>query len=334
MDDYCLISELARMAGVAENTARRYVKSFPERFPGKVSRRKIRYPLAAVDTLRRIADLRGQGLGTEEIRRRLEEEQEPEIGERHAGQEPAGTAARDASPELAGLCAEIELLKSELVEASGLIGRLASEQAVLRQETGRLAIDLAEERAKAGRLKDELALARDALEHMARDLDRIREENCRLAARLSEMLRERQEMEERLDARLSALEALQGPSVDFMRLPLVFKSEQGEFLGVSDRQTSQHFSLRDFVYLIHKNAGGRKDVDTVWQRLGGAGWRLVIHESAPLSGRRKSHHVDVERFTTPMGNLVARLVDLCFDGQTMPPFLVYELFRQIDRDFS
>lgn len=333
MDDYCLISELARMAGLAENTARRYVKNFPERFPGKVYRRKIRYPLAAVDTLRRIADLRGQGLRTEEVRRRLEE-QEPETGERHAGRKTAGTAARDASPEPAGLRAEIELLKIGLAEASGLSGRLAGEQAVLRQETGRLAMDLAEERAKAGHLKGELASARDALEHMARDLGRIREENRRLAARLSEMLRERQELEERLDARLAALEALQGPSPDFMRLPIVFRSEQGEFLGVSDKQTGQHFSLRDFVYLIHKNAGGRKDVDTVWQRLGGAGWRLVIHESAPLSGRRKSHHVDVERFTTPIGNLVARLVDLCFDGQTMPPFLVYELFRQIGRDFS
>lgn len=181
---------------------------------------------------------------------------------------------------------------------------------------------------------EELAIE---MRRLAEELVAMRQEAARLAGQVDRMSRDRQESLERqehLEARLSELEALQGPSADFLRLPLVFRSEQGEYLGVTDKQNSQHFSLRDFVYIIHKNAGGRTDVDTGWRRSGNAGWRLVIRETAPATGRRKGHHVDVERFVTPKGNLVAKLVDLCFDGQTMPPFFIYELFRQIGRDFA
>ncbi len=189
-------------------------------------------------------------------------------------------------------------------------------------------------RAAADRRVEELSAE---LRRLAEELGAVRQEAARLAGQVGQLSRDRQESlerQEQLEARLSELEALQGPSPDFLRLPLVFRSEQGEFLGVTDKQTSQHFSLRDFVYIIHKNAGGRTDVDTSWRRSGGAGWRLLIRETAPATGRSKSHHVDVERFATPKGNLVARLVDLCFDGQAMPPFFVYELFRQIGRDFA
>ena len=320
MDDYRLIAELARMAGISGKTARRHVKTFPEQFPGQAFGRTVRYPLEAADTLRRIADLYGEGLGTEDIRQRLAGRESGEPEGMLLAAPSAGAGTPDAGRDAGSLRAGVERLMREL--------------AMARDETGRLAGELAGERDAAGRLRSELAATRAMVERMACELAEARGETGRWAARMAAIEEERQELEERLDARLAALEALQGPSPDFMRLPIVFRSEQGEFLGVSDKQTSQHFSLRDFVYLIHKNAGGRKDVDTAWQRLGGAGWRLVIHESAPRSGRRKSHHVDVERFITPMGNLVARLVDLCFDGQTMPPFLVYELFRQIGRDFS
>lgn len=292
VDDYRHIAELAKSAGVAVKTARRYVKAFPEQFSGETFGRTTRYPPAAVDALRRIADLYAQGLGTKEVRKRL-------IG-------------RDAEVPVMALPAP----GPDQMALQGIRQELAG----LRDEVGRLTCELAGARGEIGRLARELAEAREAA--------------GRLEVRVSGLGQERREHETRQETRLAALEALQGPSQDFMRLPLVFKSEQGDFLGVSDKETGQHFSLRDFVYLIHRNAGQRKDVDTTWRRLGCAGWRMVIQERAPLTGRRKSHHADVERFTTPMGNLVARLVSLCFDGQDMPPFLVYELFRQIGRDFS
>lgn len=287
VDKFLLISELAKAAGMARDTARRHVKSFPEFFAGRRVGRVTRYPEHTADTLRRIAELCQQGLNAGEIKKRL-----------------AGT----------GECAEPN--RSE--RASEVIQGVARDAASIA----------------ADKRVEELSAE---LRKIAEELGVVRQEAARLAGQVSQLNRDRQESLERqehLEARLAELEALQGPSSDFLRLPLVFRSEQGEYLGVTDKQNSQHFSLRDFVHIIHKNAGGRTDVDTSWRRSGNAGWRLAIRETAAATGRQKGHHVDVERFVTPKGNLVARLVDLCFDGQAMPPFFVYELFRQIGRDFA
>lgn len=212
--------------------------------------------------------------------------------------------------------------------------------AELRAEVVRLAGEIAQckPREPAGPSEPGgLAELRAEVERLTQGLERARREAKDLAAQVNELRADREEnaaLIQALEARLAELEAMQGPPRDFMGLPLVFRSEQGEYLGVCDKQTSQHFSLSDFVYLIHKNAGGRGDVDTSWERVDTRGWRLLISEPSALHGGRKRHHMVVERFGTPKGNLVARLVELCFDGKAVPPFFVYELFRQIGRDFG
>lgn len=297
MEEYLLIGDLARAAGMTRHTVRRYVKSFPGLFPGKRYGRVTRYPEASVETLQRIAELYSADLNAAEINKRL------------AG---AGPGERKKSAQSGIALGGVS--KAALEFAQGPF-----RDAVLNRADERIAELCAELRRLTG------------------ELDAVRQEAARLAGQVGQLTRDRLESlerQERLEARLNEMEALQGPPADFLRLPLVFRSEQGEYLGVTDKQSSQHFSLRDFVCIIHKNAGGRTDVDTSWQRSGNAGWRLIIRETASVTGRSKSHYVDVERFATPKGNLVAKLMDLCFDGQTMPPFFVYELFRQIGRDFA
>jgi len=68
------LPELARLAGVSESTARRYVKQFPEYVPAE-SRGRIRtYSEEAAGVLQRIKALYDQGLGTDEVRQKLESE--------------------------------------------------------------------------------------------------------------------------------------------------------------------------------------------------------------------------------------------------------------------
>ncbi|EMG37554.1 putative transcriptional regulator [Desulfocurvibacter africanus PCS] len=297
VEEYLLIGDLAKASGIARNTVRRYVKTFPGIFPGKRFGRVTRYPEASVEMLQRIAEFYREGLNAAEVKKRLAK----------AG---PGECEKSAQP---GIAPVIES-KAALEPAEGAVRDAA------RNEADERIVELSTE-----------------LRRLTGELDAVRQEAARLAGQVGQLTRDRLESlerQERLEARLNELEALQGPPAEFLRLPLVFRSEQGEYLGVTDKQSSQHFSLRDFVCIIHKNAGGRTDVDTSWQRSGNAGWRLVIRETASSTGRSKSHYVDVERFATPKGNLVAKLMDLCFDGQTMPPFFVYELFRQIGRDFA
>jgi len=323
-DEYLTVAELAKRAGVSESKARRYARAFAGLLETRISGRARRYSLEAVETVRHIAGLYGQGLGTKQVRQCLADDRE-----QSAAQAPEAMTARNAPDSLAaskaqetpdaGLGGELAVLRSEMQYMAGELG-------LLRSEVRRLTGELEAARGKVGDLTVQVQELRRNQEDQQGQQDQEG-----LERRLEALILEQGE---RLGLRLAELETMQGPASDFLRLPLVFRSEQGEYLGVSDKQSSQHFSLRDFIHLVYTSAGQRKDVDTTWQRSGTAGWRLIIRERAPLTGRSKSHHVDVERFLTPKGNLVARLAELCFDGQAVPPFFVYELFRQIGQDFA
>lgn len=140
-------------------------------------------------------------------------------------------------------------------------------------------------------------------------------------------------MEERLLRRIDGLHNTVGPGEDLLALPLVFRSEEGEYLGVSDK-AQKHFSLRDFLALVSDNGGSRRSLALAWQRPDPHAWQLTIRELPGLHRRERRHHLTLRQQTTPRGNTVACIEDLRVAGRPMPVFFLYELFRQIGRGFA
>ena len=68
------ISELARRAGLADSTARRYLDQFKAYFPSKQEGRTRLYSEDGADTLKEIARLFSQGLNVEQVKNRLQGE--------------------------------------------------------------------------------------------------------------------------------------------------------------------------------------------------------------------------------------------------------------------
>jgi len=68
------LPELAKVAGVSESSARRYVKSFSEFIPGEHKGRLKVYPSEAVTVLKRIKQLYDSGYNTESVYDKLSEE--------------------------------------------------------------------------------------------------------------------------------------------------------------------------------------------------------------------------------------------------------------------
>jgi hypothetical protein len=121
------------------------------------------------------------------------------------------------------------------------------------------------------------------------------------------------------------------PPRRFLSLPLVIRSEQGEYLGVTSR--SRAFSLQEFIRIIERNSAPDRKVDLAWKRKG-KGWSLRIRTKDLSSGQGHEHLMDVEQTLTPSGNTVVELTRLVIDGNTVPdPFLLV-LFRKIKDGFD
>lgn len=322
-EEFLTIAELAERAGVAENTARRYVRVFDEFFIGRQSGRGIRYPEGASPLLSLISSCYRQGLSAPEIITRLG----GVIAAREGG-EPV--PAEERAEVLARLDA-LEEMRREFSMMRDTVGVLwrehrawresSSALEALKREAASLRAEVAELRGFSERMSARLAdlsggkgRAKDGHEALKGDLARL------------------QSAQERLGERLSRLAEAVGPDEEFLMLPLVFRSEKGEFLGVS-ANPSKHFSLRDFLGLIDQGAGKKRNIATSWSQGGDGNWTLCIAESPgqPL-GRR--HKVQVRRTKTPRGNTVVLIEKLSYGGRDMPVFFLYELFRQIGKGFS
>ena len=73
------LSDIARQAGLADSTARRYVSTFPEWLPSRTEGRARIYDPEAVQILRQVAKLYAQGMTSEEVRQHLAREHSPTI---------------------------------------------------------------------------------------------------------------------------------------------------------------------------------------------------------------------------------------------------------------
>ncbi|EPR44038.1 hypothetical protein dsx2_1966 [Desulfovibrio sp. X2] len=378
------IAELAELAGISENTARRYIRLFEEFFAGRQHGRAMRYAAEAVPLLSSISSSYREGLSTAEIFAQLHgrvaerlESPAPEIPyeapqeagaeagphegaeagaekrpEKRPGEGPEegpgeGREAAPASPGPASGPAP----EPEPEAAAEALARLEEGMARLEERLGPLR--------EFGLVRNTVAIlwreykrhraAPDALERLEGEVRALRGEATELARSLAEARREAAEAQAgcrrladesarlaaaqtRLAGRVEEVLESAGPEEEFLRLPLVFRSERGEFLGVS-AQGQRHFSLADFVRLLRRGGRTSRSVAMRWARCGDGRWQLGIVEQ-PGQRTERRHRIRVGRTRTPKGNMVALIETLAYDGQDVPVFFLYELFKRFGRDFA
>jgi hypothetical protein len=122
------------------------------------------------------------------------------------------------------------------------------------------------------------------------------------------------------------------PSREFQEFPLVIKSTDGDYLGVTDKD-KKHFTLRNFVSLIQKNAGADKDIEIKWEQEEEA-WKLFVSSYDKKSAQGRKLEFTISQTLTPSGNTVARLTKMVMDGNTVPEPFLLNLFKQIRDGFD
>lgn len=121
------------------------------------------------------------------------------------------------------------------------------------------------------------------------------------------------------------------PLGDYLELPLVVRSEMGEYLGVAGKALGS-FSLGDLVELVEESFPPPKSFHIRFEPgeergvelSPGAAWTLLLKQD---SGQR--YRLLLERTTTPRGNDVVVLASLEVDGQDVPPANLYLFIKQM-----
>lgn len=117
------------------------------------------------------------------------------------------------------------------------------------------------------------------------------------------------------------------PDEEFLRLPLVVRSEQGEYLGIAGR-AERAFCLNDFLGLLKKSYPPPRHFAVQWSPgAGRASWRLEIEQSDAI--RPERYRLELEPAVTPKGNKVSLLSQLLIDGRDAPTPNLYALIRRM-----
>jgi hypothetical protein len=144
-----------------------------------------------------------------------------------------------------------------------------------------------------------------------------RELRARIEALESQLLRRHERIDTAADR--------SSPDQGFLQLPLVMRTPQGEFLGVSDERGNR-LTLAGFVRLVEWPAASGRSVGFVWER-GVEGWTLVVSVLGP--GVRCCHALSTRALLTPSGNRVVLLEGMSVDGRAVPREYVVQMFRQL-----
>ncbi len=173
-------------------------------------------------------------------------------------------------------------------------------------------------------LREELRQARDerAAHEAARD-KRLRE----LEAEVAVLRQEREGLKKALDDLPGA--PCPHPSESFLAHPLVLRSPQGDFLGITDK-SAQPMSLADFLLLVERGSPRDRAADRIvgslWERHGQA-WCLTL--TITDAGRKRCLTLESEPCRTPSNNQVALLTRLMVDGAPAPQEYMLQMFRQL-----
>jgi hypothetical protein len=117
------------------------------------------------------------------------------------------------------------------------------------------------------------------------------------------------------------------PSDEFLSRPLVVRSAQGDFLGVSV-VSGQALCMGDFVRLVEQGGDFRRIVCTLWEQ-SGPDWFLTMSLSGQGAARRRCYVLETRAVLTPSGNHVTELVGMVEDGVAVSGDFLLQMFRQL-----
>lgn len=240
----------------------------------------------------------------------------------------------------------LDHLEQELVAGFALIHRAERAGRLETAESGALADDIlhcmngalmrvSESLEVQNRLRRELASAREEFRNaQSAQAERIKSLEAEVSALRHALEGERRRTRFEISRR-SPCEARHSPPEDHLKRPLVLRSQQGDFLGVTDC-LGQALSLAGFLRLVEGASIGPARSDRVvascWEARAGS-WSLTLC----ISGRtvsRKCYVLETQALRTPSGNMVTLLANIFVGGSPVPPGYVVRMFRHLRESFQ
>lgn len=310
---YISLREVGRRLNIPPSTVVYYKDRFERYIPSVGGRgRRRKYPVEALDIFQSIRELYDDNWSAEQI--------EAEIAGKY----------KDLQATHAGSIGAVGDANRTVLEKSGSARELAETLAEMVEKMSDLIQEGPDDAVQVRELEQQIELLKlEKQQAEERYTTRISE----LEAEVESLKAQNKRMEEYILKKVQSDNPLHSkPSREFLEMPLVIRSKDGEYLGVTDKE-KKHFTLRNFVSLIQKNAGADKDIDIKWEREDEA-WRLFVssYDKTTKSGRELDF--TVSQTVTPSGNTVARLTKMVMDGNTVPEPFLLNLFKQIRDGFD
>lgn len=190
------------------------------------------------------------------------------------------------------------------------------------------------------RLRRELAQARDEFRQaqavQAGRIKSLEDEAASLRRALDEERLRSRRVLARQDSRPPSVQ--HSPSDDYLDRPLVLRSQQGDFLGVTDK-CGQALNLSGFQRLVE--GGAHADscdtpadrlVASCWEQRAG-NWYLTVCISGDAMHRR-CYVLETRAVLTPNGNKVTQLSAITVGGSPVPQNYVLQMFRHLRDSFQ
>ncbi|WP_320171489.1 hypothetical protein [Maridesulfovibrio sp.] len=299
--------DLSSITGVSVTTIKSYRKKFPEFFFISGQGKPLRFRKGTDKLCLRIRDLFGRNLSVKQIRDKLliefesVKENRPTPAPKPAAGVPGGEFER--------------LVRTTTQMMNGLAGLVTAqaraEQRLSKMEkTVRELLDRLDERPDTEALLDEIRTAIAGL-NLPPSPERV------TAKKVVTIKKDDGGSDSySFETDSSAVE----PEEDFMALPVVIRSENGEFLGMPGRP-GHPFTLQELVFLV--TVRRENYVSKVWRR-DGRDWILSFRSpEGPL------HELFFQRTKTPKGNIVSFFRRLDINSETKDSAFILTFFREV-----
>lgn len=341
-DDTLTHKDLAGMLGVSQTTIKNYRRKFPGLIQPVTAGKPLRFRNVTADICRVIRDGFEHGLSADEIRGKVLAEHGGKAASsdpvRKAGIEPLALLLESLSERIEEISKRQFEISKRLESIEGLAGQDAAQglrdllESILDRLDGLAGqggeIGLADGKGRTVRIR-----SRDG-SYRRYELKRVETEPGPETSTESET--------GQTEAAYGGPESVssgsgngdeyegQCPPPEFFTLPMVVRSEQGEFLGVPGR-TEGHLSIKDFLALLRRHIKTPGELPINWRNIGD-GW--IMHVQLGKPPYRQDHYMEMNRMTTPRGNRVAWLKNMSIGEQEVPNSFLVNFLKQLRKELA
>jgi DNA-binding transcriptional MerR regulator len=349
--------DLAAMLGVSQTTIKNYRRKFPGMIPQATRGKPIRFKPESADICRTIRDGFEHGLSVDEIKAKLAAE--------HGAKsvpEPAGSGDSALARVLESLTVRVEELargQEAVLERLEDFGKQLENQALSDaqaellaqfQERSDAAEQAAPERAseawpasdtetaskEAGRFVRIRARDGSYKRYELRHVETEPESQAEPTPGSGTTRREAEPETPTVAATepepqdKAAEETGEEPPPEFFTLPMVIRSEKGEFLGVPGRD-GRHLSIGNFLELLEQQVRTPGKLPVHWRGEGDA-WVMEVKLGKPPY--HQDHIMEIEHMTTPRGNRVAWLKSMRIGENEVPESFLATFLKQLRKELT